>query len=356
MSQHGKQASSRPARKQQRRPLFDHLDDLDDSPHVGPPSPLGDLISDLDEDMPTKAAPRPRPSPPQSARPRSRPADLAAPPAAPRRASEGATIKMSPSRAPQRNDDDRYVLRNRRDDAEAYEQRSEMLTARPYLYRPALQPRTPAFVLDSKLGLALIALFSIIILLTLGTDNLLAFSRWLPIVPHIAAPSSIQVRVASTGDYTLQAAPSLKPEQIDQILATYGSPAVGTGQDWYELGQKYNIDPAIAVAFFVHESSAGTNPAWAGLKSDGSTTHNVGNIICAGYARCYGRFRDYASWREGIEDWYRLIDVEYIKGRGHQTIADVIPVYAPAFENDVQNYINVVEKLVDDWRSNGVLQ
>ncbi len=158
----------------------------------------------------------------------------------------------------------------------------------------------------------------------------------------------------SPGDHRLRVAPSLSPAQIDQILRSYGSPAAGTGEIWYRLGVEYNIDPAYAVAFFIHESSAGTNLNWAGRKPDGSTTHNVGNIICAGYPTCYGRFRDYPDWETGIADWYRLIDVEYIRGRGLQTVADVIPIYAPAFENDVQGYITVVTSLVDRWRAGQV--
>jgi hypothetical protein len=138
---------------------------------------------------------------------------------------------------------------------------------------------------------------------------------------------------------------------IDSILSSYGSPAAGTGQLWYDIGVKYGIDPAFAVAFFIHESGAGTAAGWAGLKPDGSSTHNVGNIICAGYGSCYGRFRDYPSWSEGIEDWYQLIDVEYLTGRGHTTVADIIPVYAPSVENDVQGYVNVVQGLVDQWRT-----
>ncbi|MFN3372500.1 MAG: hypothetical protein ACK44M_02910, partial [Chloroflexus sp.] len=114
----------------------------------------------------------------------------------------------------------------------------------------------------------------------------------------------------SPGDHRLRVAPSLSPAQIDQILRSYGSPAAGTGEIWYRLGVEYNIDPAYAIAFFIHESSAGTNLNWAGRKPDGSTTHNVGNIICAGYPTCYGRFRDYPDWETGIADWYRLIDVE----------------------------------------------
>ncbi len=179
------------------------------------------------------------------------------------------------------------------------------------------------------------------------------FSNWpgRTLLPTAAQPRYLP---RSAGDHDLRGAPSLTAAQIDRILASYGSPATGTGEVWLRLGQKYEIDPAYAVAFFIHESSAGTNPRWAGIKPGGATTHNVGNIICAGYPRCYGRFRDYNSWEEGIEDWYRLIAVEYIQGRGTVTVAQIIPIYAPAFENDVQGYINAVERLVDSWRSNGV--
>ncbi len=173
------------------------------------------------------------------------------------------------------------------------------------------------------------------------------------LLPTTVQPSS-EYAIRSVGDHDVRGAPSLTAAQIDRILASYGSPATGTGAVWLRLGQKYEIDPAYAVAFFIHESSAGTNPRWAGIKPGGATTHNVGNIICAGYPRCYGRFRDYSSWEEGIEDWYRLIAVEYIRGRGTVTVAEIIPIYAPAFENDVQGYVNAVERLVDSWRSNGV--
>jgi hypothetical protein len=158
------------------------------------------------------------------------------------------------------------------------------------------------------------------------------------------------------GEHSVLGTPSISAAAIDTILAKYGSPAAGTGQTWIALGQHYGIDPAYAVAFFIHESSAGTNPSWAGIKSDGSTTHNVGNIICAGYATCYGRFRDYSSWDEGIGDWYKLISHEYVQGRGAASVEQIIPIYAPSFENDVNGYIQSVVGLVDEWRQHGAAQ
>lgn len=161
--------------------------------------------------------------------------------------------------------------------------------------------------------------------------------------------NDVQVDVRNPNDMTLLRSPSLTAEQIDAILAEYNSPATGTGATFFRLGQQYGIDPAYALAFFIHESSAGTAAGWAGLKPDGSSTHNVGNIICAGYQTCYGRFRDYASWDEGIEDWYRLIATEYIPA-GLTTVELVIPTYAPAFENDVDGYTNTVSATVAGWR------
>jgi hypothetical protein len=149
----------------------------------------------------------------------------------------------------------------------------------------------------------------------------------------------------------LQSVPSLSAAQIDTILAGYDSPATGSGRDFYDLGVQYGIDPAYALAFFVHESTAGTNLNWDGMKPDGSTTHDIGNISCAGYPTCYGRWRDYADWKTGIDDWYRLINDEYIGGRGFSTVDQVIPVYAPSIENDVDGYTNAVSALVGQWRA-----
>lgn len=153
------------------------------------------------------------------------------------------------------------------------------------------------------------------------------------------------------GESSVIGPPTIGAEDVERILAQYGSPAIGTGQAWVNLGIQYKIDPAYAVAFFIHESSAGTAPGWAGLKPDGTTTHNVGNIICAGYPTCFNRFRDYPNWETGIEDWYKLIAVEYIEGRGAHTVEQILPIYAPSFENNVPRYVQAVNDLVHEWRA-----
>lgn len=167
--------------------------------------------------------------------------------------------------------------------------------------------------------------------------------------PHKKEPQALSS--VRPGENSVLGPPSISAERIDQILAEWRSPAAGTGRIWYDLGVQYGIDPAYALAFFVHESGAGTAPGWAGRKPDGRTTHNIGNIICAGYTTCYGRFRDYPTWAEGIEDWYRLIAVEYVEWRGVSTVEQIVPIYAPAAENNVAGYIATVNMLVAQWRA-----
>jgi hypothetical protein len=253
--------------------------------------------------------------------------------------------------------DDFVQARMRHDQTESLLRQAEQLTARPQRgYGAPRAPQLPS--LNQWLLLGVVAMASLLILLSLGGGNGVSLSRWGALFNLGAASTANRIQLSGSvrpaGDYRIQGIPTISAQQIDSILAAYGSPAVGTGAAWYNLGMKYGIDPAYAVAFFIHESSAGTHPDWAGLKSDGGSTHNVGNIICAGYATCYGRFRDYPNWDAGIEDWYKLIDVEYIQGRGTLTVQDIVPIYAPAFENDVQAYIDSVTSMVDGWRTNGV--
>jgi len=185
-----------------------------------------------------------------------------------------------------------------------------------------------------------------LVALALGT----LWLRPAPVIVADAAPMIEPAPTCAADDLTLACPAQLDAAQIDAILAGYGSPAAGTGAAWIDEGARVGINPEIALAFFVHESSAGTAPGWAGWKPDGTSTHNVGNLICTPGWQCYGRFRDYPSWEAGIADWYRLIAVEYIEGRGHRTVEDVIPVYAPSIENDVSGYIGAVRALVQQWR------
>ncbi len=321
---------------------------------------------------PRRAAPPPPPPSPsptdQTTRPRTKkPLFTIAPDAPP----PSAAPRTPRRRAPDDDDGDitgeSYAvcpMPYRRDDTATARRQAEYYHAvralktqpRALLSAPIPQARALSRRHPIATALLIAALSVAVLFLFWPQDGHPTVSRWLgPLAQPLAnaldiANPFMPAPPLAIGNYQLQGGSSLSAQQVDSILESYGSPAAGTGETWVALGRRYNIDPAYPLAFFVHESTAGTHPNWAGQKSDGTTTHNIGNIICAGYPTCYGRFRDYGSWEEGIEDWYRLIDDEYIEGRGMTTLDEVIPVYAPSIENDVNGYTNVVKQLVDSWR------
>jgi hypothetical protein len=241
-------------------------------------------------------------------------------------------------------------------------ERAKLLATRPLPARPYYPVEAPRrslleLFLGSPALLLLMGAACLVIFLLASAPARTTFSNFLDRSGVPAGTSDIGAGAGSmpvlAGEHSVLGPPTITAEDVEAVLQKYNSPAVGTGRAWIALGQQYGIDPAYALAFFIHESTAGTNSGWAGLKPGGGSTHNVGNIICAGYPTCYGRFRDYASWDEGIEDWYKLIAKEYVEGRSAQTVEQIIPIYAPAIENNVDAYINAVIGMVEGWRRQG---
>jgi Mannosyl-glycoprotein endo-beta-N-acetylglucosaminidase len=149
--------------------------------------------------------------------------------------------------------------------------------------------------------------------------------------------------------YPVRGRPSISADFINQVLAAYQSPAAGKGQALYNDGLQYGIDPAYALAFFMHESSFGTTGV-------ATVTLSLGNIRATpGYPQ-YSGYRRYKTWEDGFADWYRLIAKQYVAQWGLSTVDTIIPVYAPSSDhNDVTTYIQAVKNSVDTWRSGYVV-
>jgi len=158
--------------------------------------------------------------------------------------------------------------------------------------------------------------------------------------------------------------PSLSAGHIDRILA--GSPAAGTGGTIYQLGVSYKIDPVFFLGFFWEESRFATDPNGLVAKLD----LNPGSIECTGPSSpdrkprytCPTKFRKYATWADGEQDWFELIAYGYVYGDHGQFVSpqcpctdvqSVVNVYAPSTENNVKAYVSTVEAKVDAWRSEG---
>lgn len=150
--------------------------------------------------------------------------------------------------------------------------------------------------------------------------------------------------IAALGPAPVQGPPSIEVRKIEAVLRDYSSPATGDAQAFYDLGVAYGIDPAYCLAFFIVESRAGT-------RGVATTTRSVGNIRARPGEPSFEGYRLYATWREGIEGWYRLIAELYIGEWGLTTIDAIVPVYAPRFDNnDPDAYARSVKLLVARWR------
>ena len=156
------------------------------------------------------------------------------------------------------------------------------------------------------------------------------------------ASTTIQPNQPPASGDSIQGGPSLSGDYINRVLQSANSPANGTGQALHDLSTQYNIDDAYALAVFMHESSYGKYGA-------ANEDHALGNIVCAGYPTCNGRFRSYPTWADGYADFYQLLTREYIP-RGLTTVETITPVYAPASENDPNGYIASVRQIMAVYR------
>jgi murein DD-endopeptidase MepM/ murein hydrolase activator NlpD len=107
-------------------------------------------------------------------------------------------------------------------------------------------------------------------------------------------------------------------------------------------------DPALALAFFEHESGGGR----AGVAV---YTHSLGNIRCSEGYSCYqtennGAFRSYPTWTEGATDWVRLMRY-YRDALQRETLEQILPVYAPSSDGNAPSaYIQSVKAQVNQLR------
>jgi hypothetical protein len=163
--------------------------------------------------------------------------------------------------------------------------------------------------------------------------------------------------ILKPGEYSFVGKPTLTASFINRVLASYGSPAAGQGQALYDLGVRYGIDPAFALAFFMHESLFGTT-------GEARKTMALGNERCISDRPCVdqdrGGYAQMESWEDGFDHFYRLIFYGYVYGRvtvpiaGHPclTIDQTIPVFAPSSDNnDVSGYIGALKHELETWRS-----
>ena len=151
------------------------------------------------------------------------------------------------------------------------------------------------------------------------------------------------------GDVAIKGPPSATVEQIQTFLEKLGSPAAkeeGFSQALYDACTNRGLDPAMAVGFFLQESTGGRY-------GRAHENHSLGNIkgVAPESGGTDGTFRRYNTWAEGARDWARLIDEAYVQKRGMQTLSQVISVYAPGSDNNNERgYVATVKGVVENFK------
>ncbi|MDB5080867.1 MAG: hypothetical protein JWP00_2791 [Chloroflexi bacterium] len=168
--------------------------------------------------------------------------------------------------------------------------------------------------------------------------------------PTKAPPNITYNLQVGSGQYNPIGAPTISLAAFTYFLKEKNSPAYPEAVAMYENCLKLSCDPAVALAFFNHESSMGTQGAAVANKS-------FGNIRCTpgwpcDYSGGGGGFKIYPNWTAGIIDWAILLREVYANKFKLYTLDQIIPVYAPAADNNSPvNYIFTVKTLVDKYRA-----
>lgn len=145
-------------------------------------------------------------------------------------------------------------------------------------------------------------------------------------------------------DLTFLSPARISAARFRRVLDGYQSPAAPDAEHLYQLLVQAGLDPAVALAFFVHESSCGTAGKARVTKNWGNLRRSQGRAIGT-----YQGFAAYALWSDSLLDWCALLKGRYI-ARGLDTIGKAIPVYAPSSDgNAPARYTQIVCDLVAAW-------
>ncbi|NTU78176.1 MAG: glucosaminidase domain-containing protein [Chloroflexales bacterium] len=151
----------------------------------------------------------------------------------------------------------------------------------------------------------------------------------------------------------MRRAHSISRDKFIEVLVALRSPAASEAADLADIPGRYGIDRGIALAFFVHESGAGT----AGIVHS-YDTRNWGNLRKpqqAGRGKVIktgsGQFAKYVSWAAGLEDWCELVLNVYCQQLELTTLGEILHRYAPkADQNDPEAYARKVVQHIKAWQ------
>ena len=138
--------------------------------------------------------------------------------------------------------------------------------------------------------------------------------------------------------------PRISRKEFAFVLEQRGSPAADEAGEAWDVIKAEGVDPLFALALFHQESQFATDPESAtarfDLRNPGHTrTSRIG--VDNPVNTPWGQFIKYGSWQDGWRDLaHRLVDPDFVyQLEGRRTVGPIIRRWAPAPENDPENYI-----------------
>lgn len=165
-------------------------------------------------------------------------------------------------------------------------------------------------------------------------------------------PADILGTAPIPDDYGVAHTVRISPQLFHEVLVKAGSPAAAENVDdaLYRIPLQHGLDPAVALAFFFHESSCGTQGLAVQTRSWGNQRRSPSGKGVVQTIPGRGPFAHFGSWADGLWDWCVLINGAVYRGMGRVTVAQIIPVYAPSLDgNRPARYIEAVIRAVTAW-------
>ena len=151
-------------------------------------------------------------------------------------------------------------------------------------------------------------------------------------------------------DYKIASPTTISYRYFELALQNRKSPAQPLAAECFRVCEAWGVNPAVALAFFVHESNCGTRGAAVKTKNWGNLRSGPGAIRIADTG-VSGGFGVYASWVVSLNDFCRLLRGQVYEGMELKTVRQVLPRYAPSGDNNNPTaYADFVNSQVSLWQ------
>lgn len=147
-------------------------------------------------------------------------------------------------------------------------------------------------------------------------------------------------------DYEIQSEPTMSVGDFQSALIHRMSPVAKYALESWDICVRHGINPAVALATFIHESNAGNQ----GIATE---TLNWGNLRSGpGEYKNENGFAYYASFLISLNDYCLLMKGSLYAGSGLKTVSQITPRYAPSADNnDPSGYAYAVNSMCQQWET-----